>query len=76
MDVNLGLPGNPTATGLYLGSDALYINMNSRKLFKADIINELINNDKSNFTVLERNLSDYMAFDLGENKEVFKITEL
>ena len=76
MDVNLVLPGNPTAIGLYLGSDALYLNMNNRQLFQVTILNDLIHNDKSEFYVLERNLCDYMAFDLGENKEVFKITEL
>ena len=47
MDVNLVLPGNPTAIGLYLGSEALYVNMNNRQLFQVKILHDLVNYDKS-----------------------------
>ena len=78
LTVDLSTPTNLRATDLFLGTGALYVNMDSQYLFKLEIIDEMLENTFDDFTVTQRSLTDSMAFNLGveSGSEVFKACEL
>ena len=59
-----------TATDLFMGADALYVNMSSRELYKLEIVREILEKEMDDYVVLEHRLTNYMAFDLlGEEED-------
>lgn len=70
LTIDLATPCQLTATSLFLGSDALYINMSCRQLFKLDILEAMRENTFEDTTVLEGSLANALAYDLGENSRV------
>lgn len=67
MEVDLTTRRMLTATDLFIGADALYINMSSRELYKLEIFEEILEKEMDDYVVIEHALSNYMAFDLGED---------
>ena len=67
MVVDLSTPSMLTATDIFIGADALYINMSSRELYKLEILQEIQNKEMDDYVVIEHRLANYMAFNLGED---------
>ena len=78
MVVNLTTPNMLTATDLYIGADALYVNMASRQLYKLNIFDELQGMEKGDYDVASRELNEFRVFELGEDNgiEVARLCEL
>ena len=65
--VDLATPDNLTANGLYLGTDALYVNMGNRFLYKVKIIDCLHENTMDVLEVIQLDLVDYFAYPIADN---------
>ena len=67
-----------TATDLYMGSDALYINLSNQALSKLDVLKELHDNDFDSLEVTDRLLSEFPKFELhhGQHSDVVSAIEL
>ena len=78
MAVELTTPAMLTATDLFIGADALYVNMASRQIYKLNIFAELVNKEIDDFDVIPHKLSEFMAIDIRENNgnEVARLCEL
>ena len=79
MVVDLTTPSMLTATDIFIGADALYINMSSRELYKLEILKELLKKEMDDYVVIEHRLTNFMAFHLGEdngNNNVVRMCEL
>lgn len=76
MVVDLTTPSMLTATDIFIGADALYINMSSRELFKLDVLQEIQNKEMDDYVVIEHRLANYMAFNLGEDNGSVNVTRV
>ena len=65
-----------TATDLFLGADALYVNMSSRELYKLDILEEILQKEMDDYVLIEHKLTNYMAFDLGEDNGSVNVSQM
>lgn len=65
-----------TATDLFMGADALYVNMSSRELYKLEIVKEILEKEMDDYVVLEHRLTNYMAFDLGEDNGSVNVAQM
>ena len=65
-----------TATDLFMGADALYVNMSSRELYKLEIVREISEKEMDDYVVLEHRLTNYMAFDLGEDNGSVNVAQM
>lgn len=78
MAVELTTPAMLTATDLFIGANALYVNMASRQIYKLDIFGELLKKEIDDLNVIKHKFSEYMVFDIRENNgnEVARLCEL
>ena len=76
MVVDLTTPSMLTATNIFIGADALYINMSSRELYKLEILQEILQKEMDDYVVIEHRLTNYMAFDLGEDNGSASVTQM
>ena len=76
MEIDLTTASKLTATDIFIGADALYINMSSRQLYKLEILQEILNKEMDDYVVIEHSITDFMAFDLGDDNNVTRICEL
>ena len=60
--MDLNNPGELLARDLWLGSDALYVNLDSTLLYKLDILKELYENDFNSLEVTKKALADFTSF--------------
>jgi hypothetical protein len=58
-----------------MGSDALYVNLDSNILYKLNILQELHENDFDSLEVTSRSLSEFLPIQLRYG-EVFSVNEL
>lgn len=63
------------ARDLWLGSDALYVNLDSTLLYKLDILKELYQNDFDSLEVMKKELAQFTPFQL-QFGNVFSVNEL
>lgn len=78
MVVDLTTPADLTATDLFIGADALYVNMASRQLYRLEIFKELLDKEMDDYNTINHKLSEFRAFDLGEDNgiNVIRLCEL
>lgn len=76
MSVDLTTALNLTATDLFIGADALYVSMASRQIYKLTIFKEILEKEVDDFNVIEHSLSEFMAFELGEDNANLHVASL
>ena len=61
-----------------MGSDALYVTLESSLVYKLDIVKDLHENDFVDRSVLERELNEFLAFETGlqVDEEIQNVLEL
>ncbi len=73
--MDLDNPQQLLARSLYIGSDALYVNLDSKILYKINILQDLHDNDFDSLEVTRRSLQEFLPIHLQDG-EVFSVHEL
>ena len=66
----MATPDGLTAESVFLGADALYVNMSDRLVFKMDKVVELMHEDiDDEFAIVRLNITDFLAFSVASNTQ-------